>query len=237
MFAARVRDVMSSPVITIGPDASLREAVHLLLEHSISGLPVVDDFGQVMGLLSETDLLAKESGPNIVRHRPLAWFLGESPAAQAEDAKIHALSVSEAMTAPVIVIGPDDTVHEAAELMVRRGVNRLPVIEEGRLVGIVTRADVIRSLLRPDDVLAATIREDIVRKVLWMEPEAIEVHVADGLVSLDGTVDRRSTSELLERLARQVDGVLGVDNTLSWQLDDSDIEVPDKDLVWPPGGR
>lgn len=237
MFATKVRDVMSAPVITIGPDVSLREAARVLLEHSISGLPVVDDFGQVMGLLSETDLLAKESGPEVLRHRPLAWFLGESPATQAEDAKIHAVKVSEAMTAPVIVIDPDDTVHAAAEMMVRRGVNRLPVIDDGRLVGIVTRADVIRSLLRPDEALAATIRDEIVRKVLWMDPEAVELTVADGLVRLGGTVDRRSTADLLERLARQVDGVLGVDNQLAWQLDDSDLVVPDKDLVWPPGGR
>lgn len=234
MFRLKVRDVMTERVITTRPDALLKEVARKLVDNAISGLPVVDDAGHVIGLISETDLLIKESGPGRTHHRPLWRLIGESEATNARLAKMDAITARDAMTAPGVVINPDRSVHEAAELMVERRINRLPVVDaDGRLLGIVTRADIVRAFVRPDEELAQTIRDDVLRKTLWIDPSAIELSIADGVVHVGGTVDRRSTAEIIERIIGQVDGVVAVEAELTWQLDDRAIEAPEKDLVWP----
>jgi len=235
VFTTAVRDVMTTPVLTVRPDTPLKDVARLLVDHAISGVPVVDEDGHVEGLISETDFLIKESGRGAIHHRPLGRFLGESAAAEAELARVHAVAAREAMTAPAVVIDPDRPLREAAELMVARHINRLPVVDAaGRLVGIVSRADIVRTFARPDAELERTIRDHVVVETLGLEPADVALAVAEGVVRVRGTLDRRSTAEILERLIRQVDGVVAVEPDLAWQLDDSAIEAPGKDLVWPP---
>ena len=104
--------------------------------------------------------------------------------------------------------------------MSSHAVNRLPVVEDGRLVGIITRADIMDAYLQPDTELRRTVREEILRETLWLDPEKLQLSVMDGVVIVMGRVDRRSTAEILERRIRQLDGVVGVRCELTWDLDD-----------------
>src|SRR5712691_1002930 len=134
----KIKDVMTTDVVTVTPDASLKEVASVLAEHRVSGVPVVDEAGSLRGVISEADILFKKCGltePQGV----LVWFL--EPRA---DAKREARTVRQAMTSPTRTIGPERPVTEAARRMLEEGVNRFPVVDDaGKLVGIVTRADLV----------------------------------------------------------------------------------------------
>ncbi len=220
----KVRDVMTAPVFSATLETPLKEVARLLMEHRISGVPVSDEAGKVLGIVSEADFLIKERGTADRRdRRPLAWLFGEVRR-DVEQAKISATTAGEAMTRPAVTIGADSSLREAAGLMVEKRVNRLPVVEDDRLVGIVTRADLVGAFVRPDDELATTIENEVVRDTLWLEPDQVSVRVSEGTVMLAGTVDRRSTARILAKLAAQVDGVLRVEaDDLHWDLDDRNM--------------
>ena len=135
-------------------------------------------------------------------------------------------TVGEAMTAPAVTIDADRPLREAAARMVDDKVNRLPVVHDGRLVGIVTRADLVRAYLHRDDDALRAVRDEVFRKTMWLDPDAYGIEVREGTLTLTGKVDRKSTAEILERLSGVVEGVDRVDNRLTWELDDSNIEPP-----------
>jgi len=216
----KVRDVMSQAVVTATTGTPLKAVAEILVDHGISGLPVVDADGSVVGVVSETDFVRKGRGRQPARPSWLAWLLGESEAARAEAAKVGATTAGEAMSSPAITIGPDEPVRNAAALMAGRSLNRLPVVDGGRLVGIVTRADLVHQFVRPDADIEQQVRTGIVRDTLWMDPTSLEVQVTDGVVRLSGTIDRYSTALVLERLISVEDGVIGVVNDLTWDVDD-----------------
>ena len=137
------------------------------------------------------------------------------------------------MTAPAITTEPGQTISEAARLMTAHRVNRLPVVEDGRLVGIVTRADVVRIYSRSDEQLAQTIHDDVLLRSLWLDPDDFKLDVRDGRVTISGRVGRRSTAEMTERFVREMPGVVDVDADISWDTDDRDIEPPTSDPVFP----
>ncbi|HET7027414.1 MAG TPA: CBS domain-containing protein [Candidatus Limnocylindrales bacterium] len=226
-----VRDVMTRSVVTARPETPLKEVARLLVEHAISGLPVVGPDGRVLGVVSEADFLIKERGAAAVRRRPLASLFGDSTQTRRQLAKVAASSAGEAMTGPAITIEVDQTPDEAAAIMVRQRVNRLPVTEDGRLVGIVTRADLIRGYVRSDAELAESIREDVLRRALWLDPAHFEVGVEDGVARLAGHVERRSTAEIVERVVALVPGVIGVRAEIDWSIDDRDVQAPGRDYV------
>jgi CBS domain-containing protein len=217
----RVRDLMTTNVLTIGPEAPIRDVAAVLVEHRISGLPVCDIEGHVLGVVSEGDILYKEHDPRDgYAGGPLAWLVGGID--HVVTAKTGALTAQKAMTAPAITIAPSETVAAAARLMSERGVNRLPVVDDdGRLVGIVTRADLVRAFTRPDAQIETEIRKDVLERTLWVEEGRVEVDVAHGAVTLAGSLDRRSEVELLERLVRRVPGVVAVASLVEWRVDDT----------------
>ncbi len=229
-----IRDVMVRTVVTVGPRTPLKDVAQSLIDHRISGLPVVDDDGSVLGVVSEADVLLKEGGADAIKHRSLARVRGESREARAQLAKVAASTAGEAMTAPAITIGPDGSIAEAAALMTGRRVNRLPVVEGGHLVGIVSRADLVRAFIRSDDELARIIREDVLLRVLWLDPELFTVEVVDGLAGIGGHVERRSTTEMIERCIGLVPGIVGVRMSVGWSLDDSRREPTGGDPVGLP---
>lgn len=141
------------------------------------------------------------------------------------------------MTAPAITIEPGRPIGEAARLMTLRNVNRLPVVEDGRLVGIVTRADLVRAYVRTDEELAETIREDVIRRTLWLDPAAFAVEVKDGIASISGHVQRRSTADMVAHATAVVPGILEVEASITWSLDDSKIQPEPVDLVSLIGPR
>lgn len=217
----RVRDLMTTNVLTIGPEAPIRDVAAILVQHGISGLPVCDIEGHVLGVVSEGDILYKEHDPREPHAGgPLGWMV-DGTANVAGCRKAAAITSEKAMTAPAITIAPGATVADAARLMSERGVNRLPVVDEGRLVGIVTRTDLVRAFVRSDEEVAAEIREDVLERTLWAETRRVEVEVRAGTVTLSGSLDRRSDVELLERLVRRVPGVVAVASSVAWRVDDT----------------
>jgi CBS domain-containing protein len=228
-----VRNVMTRSVVSVHPDTPLREVAHLLIEHRISGLPVADDAGVVLGIVSEGDFLVKEQGAEAIHHRPLAWIIGESRETQTRLAKIGAKTAGEAMTTPAITISSGRRISEAAAIMTAQRINRLPVVDGGSLVGIVTRADLVRAYVRTDDELAATIRDDVLLRSLWLDPAVFNVAVRDGSASISGHVELRSIAEMVERAVGMVPGVMDVLATVTWSTDDSRSRPALLDMVVP----
>ncbi|MCV0403275.1 MAG: CBS domain-containing protein [Chloroflexi bacterium] len=222
----KVRDVMTSNVATVRTDTTLRDVATLLTERRISGAPVVDSSDACVGIISEADLLAKEAGPTVARRHPLEWVFGADPDPEHERRRA-ALTAGHAMSTPAVTIDADRPIREAANLMIERHVNRLPAVDGGRVVGIVTRADLVRAYLRMDSEIEHVIREEILRHTMWLDPTLFRISVSEGVVDIGGRVDRRSTATIIEKLVGLVDGVAQVRSTLAWDLDDSKFEPAD----------
>jgi CBS domain-containing protein len=218
----KVRDVMTREVVSVPPSARLRDLAELLVKHRISGLPVVDD-GAVVGVVSEADLLVKQLGKVPNPRGPMAWLFDERPDAN-ELRRRAATTVAQAMTSPATTVDAERPLREAAALMVERGINRLPVTDGGQLVGIITRADFVRAYLQRDQEILHAIRENVIRRTMWLEPDDLSVEVREGMVRIAGRVDRRSTATILGKLIGIVEGVEGVDRDLTWDIDDTVFE-------------
>jgi CBS domain-containing protein len=206
----KVCDLMTKDVVSVRAGTSLREAASLLAEKRISGMPVVNEKNEVIGVLSEADVLVKAGG-SVSRNRLLGWLL--EPDVGIED-KIRAETVAEAMSAPAVTIAPHRPVHEAAKLMVTENVNRLPVVEDGKLNGILTRADVVRAFTRSDEEIADEINGEILRRTFWLEPGRVTTTVTDGHVIIAGEVETEADAEILPTLVARVPGVVSVEADL-----------------------
>lgn len=232
-----VREVMSSPVVTVRLTTPLKDVARLLVDNKVSGLPVVDVDGTVLGVVSEADFLIKEQGQDSVRHRPLARLIGDSRASRLQLDKVRATTAADAMTGPAITIESNRPITEAARVMTQRKVNRLPVVDGERLVGIITRADLVRAYARSDEELADMIREDVIKRALWLDPASFAVEVKDGIASISGHVDRKSTAEMVAHATSLVPGIVDVQTRISWAMDDSRIQPAPVDLVTTFGPR
>lgn len=195
-----IEQLMTRGVITVHPHTSLKDVAATLVDQGISGVPVCDKDGRVIGVVSEADLLYKEQG--------------------LDSRKARARTARQAMSAPAITIEPQRSVTLAARLMLQRSVNRLPVVSDGVLVGIVTRADLIRAFDRPDDELERELREEVMQRVLWIDPARVTVAVEAGEVHLSGELDSKTDVELLVAYARAIPGVVAVQSELTWSIDD-----------------
>jgi CBS domain-containing protein len=215
------RDIMTSPVVTATPDVTVKDLVALMVAHRISGIPIVTHAHELVGIVTEGDLLYKEIVPKPVEPAPIVQRLplpGITEAAE-RARKAEGLRADEVMTTPVLTVTEAATVHEIATLMVRHKINRLPVLRAGRVVGIVSRADVLKAFRRPDAELIETIRDSLLHD-LWLDASKLTIDVRDGIVYLDGTLDRRSETDLVEKWVAMADGVVGVQSRLSYEVDD-----------------
>ncbi|MCS7005999.1 MAG: CBS domain-containing protein [Thermoleophilia bacterium] len=223
----KIEEVMTREPKAVPEATSLKDVARILAEHGISGLPVVDEEGKVVGVVSEADIVGKEVGAE--RERSLLGRLLRGGPPPVLDAR----TAGEAMTAPALTITADREVAEAARTMTEQGVNRLPVVDdEGRLVGIVTRADLVRAFLRSDEEIERELREEVVGRKLWIDPSELEISVENGEVALRGKVESRADAELLEYFATRVPGVVAVRSTLRWEVDEpklpqSDPRIPE----------
>ena len=135
--------------------------------------------------------------------------------------KAKAVTAGTAMTSPAVTIPPYESVAQAARIMCEHGVNRLPVVKGDKLVGIVTRADLVRAFTRTDAEIDRELREDVLARTLWVEPGRVDLVVSNGVVTLTGRLQTKTDAELLGRLAARVPGVISVESDVRWELDDT----------------
>lgn len=214
-----IRSVMTTDVVTIGPDAHFTDIVRTLRSARISAVPVVAADGRILGVVSEADLLRKEAHADDACRAPARRLFGGG----APD-KSRAEVARDLMTSPAVTIRADGTVVDAARLMERRGVKRLPVVDaDGRPEGIVSRCDLLRVFLRGDREIHDEIVGDVLRRALWINPATVSVTVDAGRVHLAGSLETRSLVPLVVRLCRAVDGVVGVTHGLRYDYDDTHV--------------
>lgn len=222
--AMRVREVMRSGVVAAHEEAAFKEIVDAMIRNGISAVPVIDQRRRVVGMVSESDLLGRLAG---VR---LALPAGHLISSYVE--RRHALRgiiARDLMTVPAIVTTAETTVEAAAHLCSRSHVRRLPVVDDDHvLVGIVTRADLLRAFLLPDEEIRDDLR-DRLNRIVSPADAAVDIGVAEGVVTLSGTVELRTLAAALIRHARAVSGVIAVDGSqLHYRVDDrgQDYRVP-----------
>ncbi|MGX4695319.1 CBS domain-containing protein [Streptomyces sp. JNUCC 63] len=217
MHHRTVEELMSRDVVRARPDTPFKELVRLLEENDVTAVPVVDELDRPMGVVSEADLLRKSadqadpSGRTPIPHLE-AWERAKAEGARAE----------ELMSAPAVCARPEWTVVEAARLMETQDVKRLPVVDEAdRLLGIVSRGDLLRIFLRRDEAIREEITGDLLRRTLGLDPRDVTAEVRDGRVTLAGTVEQRSLIPVIEQLCRGVDGVVSVTTQMAFRTDDT----------------
>jgi CBS domain-containing protein/nucleotide-binding universal stress UspA family protein len=213
-----VQDVMSRDVATIHVGAGFRWMVRKVLDEGVGALPVVDATGRVVGVVSETDLIAKQiTGIDV---EPRMWFMFTRAGRRAH-AKRPATAAARLMSEPPVVIGPGASLARAAYLMTRHNVRHLPVVDaDGRPLGIVSRGDLLREYLRDDDEIRTDVLHDVLVDGLDLAPDALDVEVLHGEVTLSGFADRASTAAAASRLAGRVPGVVRVTDLMKWRVDD-----------------
>lgn len=215
------REIMSSPVVTARPETPVRELVELMLRSRISGLPIVDNDQRVLGIVTEADLFVKEDRP--LPGPPLFSWHGGSLRLErmlGRYRKATGTVARDVMTENIIAAAEETNVQELAHLMVRHDINRVLILREGRLTGIVTRADVLKVFLRSDESILRTVRETLARE-LFIDPATLSLSCANGIVTIAGTVDRHSDWALVVKWIRSVDGVVAVRaDDLAFRVDD-----------------
>jgi len=212
-MSARVADVMTTEVVAVRADASFKEIAAMLGGLRVSAFPVLDDDDKVIGVVSETDLLPKEAlqaGYEGHRGRRSArWH-------RAELAKAPGVTAADLMSRPAVTVGPYDLVSHAAHVMYDHRVTCLPVVGAGgRLMGIISRSDVLSVFSRPDEEIRRAITEKIIIREFRADPALITVTVTDGVVTLDSTPETAITGHKIADEVRHMEGVVGVRERVS----------------------
>src|SRR5689334_2551513 len=210
MKTTTVQEIMTTRVIWVKKDATFREMAIALHEHRVSAFPVVDDDRKVIGLVSEADMLNKEA---LVDESGVFGGILH----RRDQAKARGVIAGDLMTTAVVAVRPDDTVEHAAKLMYERRVKRLPVTDEnGRLVGIISRADVLSVFDRTDHDIYQEITDEVILGRCLENPSAFQVTVKDGIVTLAGRPETNETGHNIVRQVRHVQGVVAVRDRLSY---------------------
>lgn len=216
----KVEEIMTKDVIAVSPKTPVHEAAELMVDHAISGLPVVDDDGKVVGIVSEGDLILREKP----RERTPWWraFFGDAERLAREYQKAHGTTVEEVMTRSLITVSPDLPIESAALVLDQHRIRRVPVLADGWLVGIVSRGDLIKVLSRApapaggppsDDRLVREMRARLAQEP-WISNRGIVVQAKDGVIALWGLVLTEAEKSALETMARTIEGAKGVESHL-----------------------
>ncbi|MEU6541291.1 CBS domain-containing protein [Streptomyces sp. NPDC047000] len=230
MKPTKVADVMVDNVVTAHRATPFKEVARLLGAHRISGLPVVDE-GRVVGVLSETDLMLRQAREPQEPAPAAGWLRRLTRRGRTEHTKTSARTAGGLMTAPAVTVRADDTVREAARLMARHGVERLPVLDDAdRLVGIVTRSDLLGVFRRDDEEIRGDVEQRVFVETLWLTPRGVTVTVQDGVVTLVGRLERRSEKTIAAAMTARVDGVVGVVDHLTYRFDDARLQPAEQAL-------
>ncbi|MER6611759.1 CBS domain-containing protein [Streptomyces sp. NPDC000927] len=212
-----VAELMTHDVVRARHDLPFKEIARLLAANDVTAVPVVDDQDRPIGVVSEADLLRKSadradpSGLVPVPHLE-AWERAKAEGARAE----------ELMSAPAVCARPEWTVVEAARLMEAQNVKRLPVVDQtDKLLGIVSRSDLLRIFLRRDEAIQEEIHRDVLQETMGLAPSAVTAEVRQGEVALSGSVELKSLIPIIERLCQSVDGVVSVHEHIAYRTDDA----------------
>ncbi|MEV0412889.1 CBS domain-containing protein [Streptomyces sp. NPDC050448] len=197
-----VADMMTPIAVTVQRGTAFKEVARLLDEFGITAVPVVDDAGRAVGVVSEADLLNKRGAGS------------------------GADTAGGLMSSPAVTARPEWSVVRAARLMRKNQIKRLPVVDsESRVIGVLSRSDLLQLFLRHDHAIQQEILEDVFTRTLRLSPSALTVDVTDGVVTLSGTVPRSSLVPVVLRLCRSVDGVVDVVNRLTFEQDDMSVDA------------
>ena len=220
----KAREIMTRDVIAVRPQTSVRDVAALMVEKRFSGVPVLTDEGKIVGIISESDLLHRaEVG---TERRRKWWFraFGDSNQLAQDFAKAHGLKAHDVMSRYVISVREDAELRDVADILDNRRIKRVPVVEGNRLVGIITRGDLVRALSRMQiskeakKIDNATLHETLherIRTQPWINQSYISVSVNDGVVELWGVVDTADQHSALRALVEETDGVSRVEDKIS----------------------
>jgi CBS domain-containing protein len=219
----RARDVMVSPVITVKPASSVREVAKTLVERGVSALPVVDDQGKIVGIVSEGDLVRRaEVG---TEHRRPWWLLSltDDAALAADYTKVHARKVVDIMTHNVITAAPETPLHDVATLLEKNSIKHIPVVENGQLVGIVSRANLVQAMASARESLEVPLSDSAIRDKLlahlkeqpWAHTGLLNITVTNGIVDLWGFTDSDQERKAIRVAAECSPGVNAVNDNLA----------------------
>jgi CBS domain-containing protein len=215
----RIDEIMTRDVITVTPTTSIQSAAKVMADHGISGLPVVDEARRLVGIISDGDLT--------LRQRPRAkrpwWrrFFDDAEGLAREYRKVAGTMVGEVMTRAVVSISPVFEVETAASILHARGIRRLPVVHDGKLVGIISRGDLVRVLATPVPAREARSDTELVEEMKarlagepWTSTAGFVIHAKRGVIFLWGVVPTEAEKAALETMARAIAGCVGVENDL-----------------------
>ena len=210
-MSSTVRDVMSTHVIVARQSATYKELAAMLHDQRVSAFPVVDEDNKVIGIVSETDLLAKVAlegtVPETLRSLPH----------QREGSRVSGLTAGELMSRPAVTIGPDAPVSHAARLMYNKRVKRLAVVgDDGALLGIVSRSDVLSVYSKPDAAIRDEVTSELIRGHFLPDPGAFSVTVKDGIVTVTGRPETTGDGQAIVAAVRHMEGVVAVRDRLSY---------------------
>lgn len=216
----RVEEIMTKDVITVSPKTPIHEAAELMIDHGVSGLPVVDDAGSVVGIVSEGDLILREKP----RERAPWWrlFFGDAERLAREYQKAHGMTVGEVMTRSLIAVSPDFPIESAALILDQHRIRRVPVVADGQLLGILSRGDLIKALAKAparaggqpsDERLVREMRARLAEEP-WVSNRGIVAQAKDGVLSLWGLVLTETEKSAVETMARTIEGCKGIDSHL-----------------------
>ena len=219
----KVKEIMTKDVIAVSPKMPIHEAAELMVNHAISGLPVVDDAGTVVGIVSEGDLILREKP----RERMPWWkvFFGDAERLAVEYQKAHGTTVGEVMTRSLIAVSPDLPIESAALILDQHRIRRVPVVADGQLVGIMSRGDLIKVLAKApapaaaqpsDNRLVQEMRARLAEEP-WISNRGIVVSAKDGVLSLWGLVLTEAEKSAVETMGRAIEGAKGIESHLMVQ--------------------
>ncbi|MHA6794259.1 CBS domain-containing protein [Pseudonocardia bannensis] len=225
----RVREVMTTAVVSVAPETGFDEVARVLVANAVRAVPVLDPDGRLLGVVSEADLMdtTQEDDParRTVRDRR-PWHRRPHHAARPTTAR-------ELMTTPVIGVGPEAGVAEAARVMHERGLGWLAVVEPetsggpgGRLVGVLGRSDLLKAFLRDDAELRAEVVDQVLGRMLLVDPARVDVQVSGGVVTLTGLLPTRADTRLAVSFVERLEGVVAVVDRLAYQVDERAADSP-----------
>jgi CBS domain-containing protein len=233
----QVRDLIASSPVTVGPTATVKEIAHVLLEHNVSSVPVVTAGEQLVGVVSEADLVCREGYPTVRSHH-LAAMIDDAIADHRHHwtARAEGLTAQDVMTTEVVTCAPAETVGIVVRRLLRHGFRTLPVVEDRHVVGVLSRDDILRLFDRPDSEIKADVTELLADSLWAPDSHAVAVEVGDGVVTLVGSVLHPSDKRLVHNLVREVPGVIEVVDQLTSQTPDPKEEPVPPEPVVPLAG-